>query len=78
MFIVGMEDIAQLVRQRRRSLNLTQTQLAKNIGASREWVIRLEKGYPGLEAGLVFAALKALDLKLSIHIRDTHNASLGY
>lgn len=67
-----MSDVAKIVRQRRRSLNYTQTQLAQKIGASREWVIRLEKGYSGLEVGLVLATLHALNIKLTLSLEETN------
>ena len=72
MRIENMSDVAKIVRQRRRSLNYTQTQLAQKIGASREWVIRLEKGYSGLEVGLVLATLHALNIKLTLSLEETN------
>lgn len=52
--------LANFARTRRRELNLTQADLAKKVGVSREWVVRLEKGSPRLEVGKVFDVLDAL------------------
>jgi transcriptional regulator with XRE-family HTH domain len=50
-------DIGALVREARAEAGLTQTQLARHMGASREWVINLEQGRPGLSLDLVLRAL---------------------
>lgn len=51
-----------MIRERRRALNLAQQTLADNVGVSRQWIVDLEKGKPGIELGLVLRTLEALGL----------------
>lgn len=65
MLIRTPREIGLLVRESRRTLGLTQAQLAERIGASREWVRLLESGAkPRLELGLTLRALTALSITL--------------
>jgi HTH-type transcriptional regulator/antitoxin HipB len=64
MIIRTPREIALLVRDRRRTLGLTQAELAERVGASREWVRLLETGKPRLELGLTLRALNALGILL--------------
>ena len=57
-------EIGLLVRDRRRALGLTQSELAERVGASREWIRQLESGKPRLELGLTLRALTALGVAL--------------
>jgi HTH-type transcriptional regulator/antitoxin HipB len=57
-------DIGLVLRERRRALGLDQATLAKRIGASRQWVVEIERGKPRAEIGLVLAAFRALGLSL--------------
>ena len=57
-------EIGLLIRDRRKTTGLTQAELAERVGASREWVRRLELGRPGLELGLTLRALGALGIVL--------------
>ncbi|TDO45005.1 y4mF family transcriptional regulator [Kribbella sp. VKM Ac-2527] len=54
------------VRGRRRTLNLTQAQVAKAAGVSRQWLADFESGKPTVELGRALAALEALDLTLDL------------
>lgn len=65
-------DIALLARERRRQLRVSQHELARRIGASRQWVQNLEQGRPGLELGLTLRALGALGLSF-----DAREAATG-
>lgn len=58
--------VGALVRQARMAAGITQTQLAKRIGASRFWVAAFEKGKPSAELGLALKAIHALGL--AVHI----------
>ena len=62
MRIRTAKDLGIRFRERRRELDLSQADLAKKIGASRQWVVDLERGKPRLEIGLVLRAAEALDL----------------
>lgn len=57
-------EIGLLARERRKTVKLTQAQLAERVGASREWIRQLETGKPGLELGLTLRALGALGIVL--------------
>lgn len=59
-------DLGLLIRARRKALGLDQRELASRVGASRQWLIDVEKGKSGVELGLVLRALQALDLVLDV------------
>lgn len=59
-------DIGFAIRDRRRGLGLGQAELAQRVGASRKWVVEVEKGKPRAEIGLLLRTLDALGLHLSI------------
>ncbi|AYY14956.1 transcriptional regulator [Actinobacteria bacterium YIM 96077] len=65
-----MRDLGAVVREARRQKGLTQAELAAAVGVSREWVVRLEKGYPRLEAQLVLDALAAVGVGLSVAVTE--------
>ncbi len=64
--ILTSAALGALVRQTREGANLTQTQLAERIGASRFWVAAFEKGKPSAELGLALKAVQALGLTILI------------
>lgn len=59
-------DIGALVKERRSELSLSQSDLAKKIGASRRWVSDIEGGKETSEIGRVILTLRTLGMKLSI------------
>jgi HTH-type transcriptional regulator/antitoxin HipB len=59
-------DLGSAIRDGRRRLNLDQSDLARQIGVSRKWIIDVEKGKPRAEIGLVLRALDALGLRLAL------------
>ncbi|MCG0995071.1 hypothetical protein LHT11_07640 [Acetobacter indonesiensis] len=59
-------DIGALVKKRRGELSLSQSDLAKKIGASRRWVSDIEGGKETSEIGRVILTLRTLGMKLSI------------
>jgi HTH-type transcriptional regulator / antitoxin HipB len=58
-------DLGAVIRDRRKLLGLDQATLAKRIGATRQWVIGVERGKPRAELGLVLRALDALGIPLT-------------
>lgn len=48
--IKTMGDLGALVRSVRTARGMTQADLAEQLRMSRDWVVRLEKGHPRLEA----------------------------
>ena len=59
-------DLGLVIRDRRRKLKLSQTELARKAGVGRQWVVAIEHGKPRAELGLVLRTLSALDLPLTI------------
>lgn len=74
MIIRTPHEVALLARERRRSLGMTQAQLAERIGASREWVRLLESGKPRLELGLTLRALTALGVIVDMQLVEPYPA----
>ncbi|MBB5785887.1 helix-turn-helix domain-containing protein [Jiangella mangrovi] len=65
-----VRDLGALVREARRLSGMTQAELAAAVGVSRDWVIRLERGHPRLEAQLVLDALAVAGLAVDIAVED--------
>ncbi|WP_350278876.1 helix-turn-helix domain-containing protein [Kribbella sp. HUAS MG21] len=64
------------VRDARVRQGLTQAELARRAGVSREWLVRLERGAPRLELQLVLDTLAAVGLTLTAaasHLEDTQH-----
>ncbi|KRD73614.1 helix-turn-helix transcriptional regulator [Lysobacter sp. Root983] len=58
------KDLGAVIRNRRKELAWDQAKLAAEVGASRQWVIDIEKGKPRAELDLALRALHALGLSL--------------
>jgi HTH-type transcriptional regulator/antitoxin HipB len=65
MHIRTPADLGAVIRDRRKILGLDQAQLATRIGASRQWVIGVEKGRSRAELGLVLRTLDALGIRVT-------------
>ena len=63
-------DLGLAIRDRRRTLKLSQTELARKAGVGRQWVVAIEQGKSSAELGLVLRTLSALDLPLTIDPGD--------
>lgn len=62
--------VGAAIRDARLQAGLTQADLAARVGASREWVVRMERGSKeGTELGLVLRVLRELGLSLTIEPR---------
>ena len=59
-------DLGIRMRDQRTLLGISQVELARRVGASRSWVMQMERGNPGAEVGLVFRAMHALGLTLDV------------
>lgn len=59
-------DVGLVIRDRRRKLKLSQTELARKAGVGRQWVVAIEQGKSRAELGLVLRTLSALDLAPTI------------
>ncbi len=68
--ITSIRDIAAVVRGRRLNLGLSQAEVARIAGVSRQWVSEFESGKPTAELGLVIRLLEALRLSVILAERD--------
>lgn len=59
-------DLGLVIRDRRRKLQLNQTNLARKVGVGRQWIVGIEHGKPRAELGLVLRTLSALGLSFTI------------
>lgn len=66
MQIDTARDIGLRIRDQRLALRVTQAELARKVGASRSWVMKMERGNAGAEIGLVLRALHALGLTVDV------------
>ncbi|HYU83569.1 MAG TPA: helix-turn-helix domain-containing protein [Kribbellaceae bacterium] len=70
-----VRDLGAAVRQARTEHHLTQAELAKRVGVSRDWVVRLERGHPRLEMQRVLDALEAVGVALTVDDADDTSGS---
>lgn len=64
--VLSQRELASLVEQRRREAGLTQADLAKRAGVSRQWVNALEAAEGNPSFTHLTAVLSALELSLDI------------
>jgi HTH-type transcriptional regulator/antitoxin HipB len=65
MKITSARDLGALVRDSRHKRGLSQEDLARQVGVSRQWIIGLEHGR-AREVALVFRTLASLGLAIDI------------
>ena len=63
-------DLGLVIRDRRRKLQLSQTDLARKVGVGRQWIVGIEHGKPRAELWLVLRTLSALGLSFTIDAGD--------
>ena len=66
MIVRSVKDLGALVRDRRKFLGWSQSELASKIGVQRLWVSQFEAGKTTAHIGLVMRTLRALDLEAQI------------
>lgn len=66
MWVRTLDDLGQVIRDRRKRLGWSQLKLAELVGVSRPWVISLEKGRPGADVARVLKAMAVMGLKLDV------------
>jgi HTH-type transcriptional regulator / antitoxin HipB len=64
------EDLARIVRERRRELGLSQEDLAGVIGVHRMFVSQLESGKRSMRLESVLRLVQALGLDIELRTRD--------
>jgi len=70
MQVKTMGDLGALVRSARTARGMTQADLAARLRMSRDWVVRLEKGHPRLEAQRVLDALRVAGVSLEATVPE--------
>jgi HTH-type transcriptional regulator/antitoxin HipB len=71
MLIHSPADLGSAIRERRKQLGLDQSELAEQVGVSRQWVVEVEKGKPRAEVGLILRTLRALGIRLDAGTSNT-------
>lgn len=64
MFIRTPADLGAAIRDRRKTLGLSQSELARRVGVGRQWLVAVEHGKPGAELALVLRVLDAINMPL--------------
>lgn len=59
-------DIGAALQRARRAKGMSQLDLARMIGVTRQWVINVEKGAPTARLGLVLDALRCVGLLVDV------------
>lgn len=72
MKVRTMRDVGALIRSTRTARGMTQADLADKLRVGRDWVVRLEKGHPRLEAQRVLDALSILGVSLEATAPQSH------
>ena len=70
VLITTPRDIGAAIKERRKQLGLGQAELAGRAGVSRQWLIQLEGGKPGVAMGLVLRLLNTLGMRLMLDGHD--------
>jgi y4mF family transcriptional regulator len=64
--LVTPEDLGRLVRKERKSLGLTQADLALTSGTGMRFISDLENGKPTCQIGKILTVLKTLGIRLTM------------
>lgn len=64
----------ELLRERRRQLGLSQAEVASQVGASRQWVIDIEKGKERAELGMAFKLAQVLGVQFKAQVKTVRPA----
>jgi len=64
--INAVSDIAEHVKKRRKSLGLTQVELAAIAGCGNRFIVDLERGKPTIQLGKALYVMKMLGLRVSL------------
>jgi HTH-type transcriptional regulator/antitoxin HipB len=77
MHVRSAQAIGAAIRSRRRELKMDQADLAQRVGATRQWVIAIEKGKDTAEIGMILRALATLGLELDLRPARTPTTRTG-
>ena len=59
-----LSEFAEILRNRRKELNLTQEELAEKVGKKRAYISRIEKGETDMQLSSFISISQALGIKL--------------
>lgn len=59
-----LSEFAEIIRSRRKALNLTQKELAEKVGKKRTYIARIEKGETDMQLPNFISISQALGIKL--------------
>ncbi len=71
--ILNAKAVGEIIASRRKTLGLTQGELARRTGVSRQWVIAVEQGKPRAEFETIVRALSELDLAVFVEPDEDDN-----
>ncbi|MDE0662092.1 MAG: helix-turn-helix transcriptional regulator [Gammaproteobacteria bacterium] len=71
---MSVDEVGKTVRSTRRSLGVTQRELAMAAGTGLRFVIDLEKGKATCELGKTLAVLSTLGVEVAFEKRDARGA----
>ena len=77
MFVRSARALGMLLRDQRRQRGLTQAQLARRAGVSRQWLSGLERGREGAELGRVLRTLASAGIVLRFEERPPDDLDLN-
>lgn len=60
----ALSEFAEVLRNRRKELNLTQEELAEKVGKKRTYIARIEKGETDMQLSSFISLSQALGIKL--------------
>lgn len=75
MLITTPRDLGAAIKERRKQLGLGQAELATRAGVSRQWLIQVEGGKPGVAIGLVLRLLNTLGMRFML---DGHGQAMSF
>jgi len=61
-------EFGLVIREKRRDRKLSQAELARKVGVSRQWIVGIERGKSRSELGPVLQTLNVLDISLSVDV----------
>ena len=59
-----LSEFSEILRNRRKELNLTQEELAEKVGKKRAYIARIEKGETDMQLSSFISISQALGIKL--------------
>ncbi|GIG30416.1 helix-turn-helix transcriptional regulator [Cellulomonas marina] len=69
-YVATPEQLGRWLREQRESLELTQEQLADELGITRQYLHEIESGKPSLYTSRLFSLLRLLGARLKVEGRN--------